>query len=188
MGDKQFNSVYDSPLTTRTDLSPIQFDIMEESASASMIHQPQQYDINFQMLGLEKATDHELIVFYQALVPGEPAIKLQPGRISHEVLKGTGILTCERLRCTSRLVLPCAFIRRGWRLVDQDDTKTWIGSRTGHICLIWPYLEDPARCVAIQASLSVRIVLRRSECISCCTVSLVRESPVKGHKELLHVL
>lgn len=136
MGDKQFNSVYDSPVVSSTHLSPIQFDIMEESASASVIQQPRQYDIRLEMLGLEKATDHELIVFYRAMPPEEPAVNLRPGKISHEVLKGTGSLTCERLRCTSRLVLPCAFIRRGWHLSDQGDNKTWISSRTSHICLI----------------------------------------------------
>ena len=152
---------YDPGVTPTTDPSPIQFDILEESP-ASMIQQPRRFDIKLEMLGLEKAADHELIVFYRAIMPGEPAITLRPGRISHKVLKGTGILTCERLQCASPLVLPCASIRRGWHLFDQDDTNTWIGSRTGLIFLIWPQLEDPAWCVAAQSHAS-ELFLCRSE-------------------------
>ena len=189
MGDKQFSSIYDPGVTPTTDPSPIQFDILEESPPASMIRQPRRIDIKLEMLGLEKAADHELIVFYRTIMPEEPAITLQPGGISHKVLKGTGILTCERLQCTSRLVLPCASIRRGWHLFDQDDTKTWIGSRTGHICLIWPQLEDPARCVAVQKqSQASELFLRRGECTSCCTISLVREMRKDTRKALLNIL
>ncbi len=144
------------------------------------------------MLGLEKAADQELIVCYQAMVPEEPAVKLRPGWISREVLKATGMLICERLQCTSRLVLPCATIERGWHLHNQDDTKTWIGSRTSKVCLIWPQLEDPARCVAIQEQIpetpNRAVALRRSECTSCCTTSLVREWPHKDRKKIFHLL
>ncbi len=191
LGDKQFSSVYDRGVQSHSNLSPIEYEVLEESTSAGMIQQPSQFDIKLEMLALEKAADHELIVFYQAMVPEEPTVKLLPGRISREVLKGTGMLTCERLQCTSRLILPCASIQRGWHLFNQDDTKTWIGSRTGKVCLIWPQLEDPARCVAIQEQMLARvdraIVLRRSECTSCCTTSLVREWPHKDRKELFHV-
>ena len=192
MGDKQFNSVYDSPVTSHTYLSPLQFDILEESNSASIIQQPRPFHIKIEMLGLEKATDHELVVFYRAMVPEEPPIKLQPGRISHQVLKSTGLVSCKGLQCSSRLVLPCALVRRGWHFSDTNDTKTWIGSRTGHVCLIWPQLEDPARCVAIHAAFSgpgsSQIVLRSSECTSCSTVSLVREWPQMSRKELFNIM
>lgn len=189
MNDKHFDNVYDYGNTSYTHLSPIQFDILGDSTSAA-IQQRRHFDIKLEMLGLEKAIDHELIVFYRATVPDEPAIKLQPGRISREVLKGTGMLTCERSRCTSRLVLPCAFVRQGWHLAGKDDTNTWVGSRTGPLGFIWPQLEDPARCIVIQEQLSLttQIVLRRSECTSCCTVSLLREWPKKDRKELFHVL
>ena len=189
MGDKQFNSIYDYGEFSGTYLSPMQFDILDDSTSAT-IQQRRQFDIKLEMLGLEKAIDHELIVFYRAMVSDEPAIKLQPGKISREVLKSTGMLTCERSQCTSRLVLPCAFVRQGWQLVDADATKTWIGSRTGPVCFIWPQLEDPARCMAIQTQLSskTKIVLRRSECTSCCTVSLLREWSKQDCIDLHHVL
>ena len=191
MGDKQFNSVYDSGDYSSTYLSRAQLDILGDSASTAEIQQRRQFDIKLEMLGLEKAIDHELIVFYRAMVSDEPAINLQPGKISREVLKGTGMLTCERSRCTSRLVLPCAFVRQGWQLVDANATKTWIGSRPGPVCLIWPQLEDPARCLAIQSQFAAgktKIVLRRGECTSCCTVSLLREWSKQDCIDLHHVL
>ena len=189
MGDKQFNSVYDYGDNSVPNLSPMQMDILGDSASA-MIQQRRHIDIKLEMLGLEKAIDHELIVFYRAMVSDEPAIKLQPGRISHEVLKGTGMLTCERSQCTSRLVLPCAFVRQGWQLVDEKAAKTWIGSSTGPACLIWPQLEDLARCMALQTQLNstTKIVLRRGECTSCCTVSLLRDWSKQDLVDLHHVL
>ena len=191
MGDRQFSSVYDM-FGGPTRLSPFQYDVSEESDYASMIRQPRQLDIKLELRGLAKATDDELIVYYRAMVPGESAITVNPGRITYRVLRHSGILICERLHCISRPILPYAVIRQGWTVPDIDNTETWIGCRTGHICVVWPQLDDLARCVAIQATMgkmSSYFALRRDECISCCTVSLVRERSKTGfRKELYHIL
>ena len=190
MGDKQYSSVYDVPNQTTAHLSPSEFDIMNEYKTSRIIQQPTQLEIKIELLGLEKFTDHELVVFFRAVVPGEPPIQLKPGRINDTVLRGTGILTCEKSHCTSRLVLPCALIERGWHIPDKNDKDSLVGSRTGHICFLWPQLEDLARCVAIQEqwnSGADEIFLRRGECFSCGTISLVRERP-EGRKELFHIL
>ena len=191
MDDKQFISVYDSGDFSNTRLSPIQIDVLQESDNASIIRQPQQVDVKLELFGLEKATDHELVVYYRAMVPGEPAITLRPGLISYRVLEGTGRVTCEGTHCTSQTVLPCALVRRGWRML-LGESDPWVVSRSGDICLIWPQLKDVARCVAIE-ELSTGgnvAVLRRSACISCCTVSLVRER-VEGprtYKSIFHLI
>ncbi|KAL8899049.1 MAG: hypothetical protein Q9207_006392 [Kuettlingeria erythrocarpa] len=78
--------------------APVQFDILGELESSSLKQQPRQLDIKLEMLGVEKARDHELMVYYRAIIPGGPEITLQPGRISKAVLNGNGILTRTILR------------------------------------------------------------------------------------------
>lgn len=187
--DRQFTSVHDTNEPSKTHLSPVQIDVLQESNNDNIIRQPQHVDIKLELLGLEKATDHVLVVYYRAMVPGEPAITLRPGLISYSVLRGTGRVTCEGMHCTSRTVLPCALVRRGWHML-LDNSDTWIDSRTGDICLIWPQLEDVARCVAIAELSSNKdvAVLRRSACISCCTVSLVRERLKDAFKSIFHII
>ena len=191
MGDKQFNNVFDAQVSFEPagHRNPIEFHRIEGNETRSLVQQPLPREIKLELLCIEKSRDHELAVFYRATIPGEPAATLRPGHFSYLVLKGTGILTCERSHCTPRLILPCALIRRGWCVSDNDDANTWINSRTGHICFIWPQLEDPERCIAIseQWSSSVEFFFRRGECTSCCTISLVRERPKENRKELFHV-
>ena len=192
MGDRQFNSTYDPPVQHRSvNLSSIQFDIIEEFNPTNTFEQPRLTNIKLEAFGLEKATDHELTVFYKAVMPGEPALTLWPGQISHEVLKGTGILTCEQMHCNSRLVIPCVLIRGGWHVPDTRNSEAGIDSRTGHMCLIWPQLDDLARCVAVQERLHEAremVFFRRQECVSCCTSSLAREQPQESRKKLFHIL
>lgn len=194
MDDRQFSHVYDiSAGTTEpsAETAPVQFDILGDLESTSIKQQPRQFDIKMEMLGLEKARDHELIVYYRATIPGGPVIKLQPGRISKAVLKGNGILTCKRSHCTSRLVLPCALVRQGWLVAYECDLQTWAKSSTGPKCLIWPQSDDLARCVAIQLhmlKLKEDIVLRKNECISCCTVGVVHDSNHQNYCQLYHLM
>ena len=193
MGDRQYSSTYDPPKPERSmGLSSIQFDSIEECDPTNIVEQPRLANIKLEAFGLlEKSAEHELIVFLKAKMPEEPALTLRPGFSSYEVLKGTGMLTCERTQCTSRLILLCLSIRRGWHVPNTRDSDKRIGSRTGHLCLIWPQLEDLARCVAIeerQYGASAMVFFRRTECVSCCTISLARMQAPEDRKGLYFIL
>ncbi|KAL8749752.1 MAG: hypothetical protein Q9184_006682, partial [Pyrenodesmia sp. 2 TL-2023] len=83
MDDRQFNLVYDIPGgSERPEVAPVHVDILEELESSSIIPQPQKVDFKLEMLGIEKAMDQELLVYYRAIIPGGPTVKLQPGFIS----------------------------------------------------------------------------------------------------------
>ncbi|KAL9626899.1 MAG: hypothetical protein Q9204_006951, partial [Flavoplaca sp. TL-2023a] len=64
----------------------------------------------------------------------------------------------------------------------------WVDDSSGPKCLVWPQLDDFARCVAMQLHSSGRIVIRKNECLSCCLVSLHQEMPGKEGKELYHLM
>ena len=193
MDEKRFVSVYDTIGEKRDRLSPIQYDIVQESDYASLIQQPRQHDIKLELRGQAKATDDDLVVFYRAMISGESAIVLDPARITYSILRQSGIVTCEHSNCISRPLVPCAMVRQGWQVADTNDTKTWIGSRTGHICFIWPELGEIGRCMEVESlargGANGCIALRRDECISCCIMSLIRVQDAKLLcKKVFHIL
>ena len=189
MGDKQFNHVYDISRGSvpGSKAAPVQADVLEGFQPTSIVGQPRRIDLKIEMRGIETTTDQELMVYYQVTMPGGSVIQLQPSRISEAVLHGTGILTCKHMHCTERLLLPCALVRQGWHVSDECDVRTWVKASAGPKCLIWPQMDDFARCVAIQLHMSEQIVIRTNECIPCCTVSLV-QMPGQGRQELYHVI
>lgn len=192
MGDMHFSITYDPPvLHPSMNLSSIQFDNIEKCDPTNPFVQPQLANIKLEACGLEKSTDHELIVFCKVVLSGESALILRPTYISRKFLKGTGIFTCERIHCVSRLILPCFFIRRGWHIPDTRTPETKVGCRTGHLCLIWPQLEDLACCVVLQDGQydgGGMVFFRRKECVPCCTINLARKQPQESRKELYIIL
>ncbi|CAO1605241.1 hypothetical protein XANCAGTX0491_008763 [Xanthoria calcicola] len=189
MDDKQFNHVYDSGGSgPGPEAAPVQADVLEAFQPSRIGRQARRIDLKIEMRGTQTATDQELIVYYQATMPGGPVIRLQPGRISKAVLQGTGMLMCKHMHCTERLLLPCALVRQGWLVSDECDVRTWASASAGPKCLIWPQMDDFARCVAIQLHMPEQIVIRTNECIPCCTVSLVHEMPRQRPQELYHLM
>ncbi|KAL8724483.1 MAG: hypothetical protein Q9166_007927 [cf. Caloplaca sp. 2 TL-2023] len=191
MGDKQFNHVYDIPGgdgMLNTDPAPVQADILEGFQPRSIIQQARRFDFKIEMLCTESAAEQELIVYYRATIPGGPVIRLRPGLISTRTLKGAGRLTCKQMHCTERLVIPCALVRQGWLVSNECNVRTWENASNGPKCLIWPQMDDFARCVAIQLNGSGYTIIRKNECISCCTVSLVQEMPGQDSKRLYHLM
>ncbi|KAL8840268.1 MAG: hypothetical protein Q9176_003960 [Flavoplaca citrina] len=191
MGDKQFNHVYDTfggSEVLSTEPAPVQADLLETLQLTSTSRQARRFDLKIDMLGTECAAERELMVYYRATLPGGPTIRLRPGRISNLALKGTGILTCKHLHCTERLIMPCALVRQGWFVSKDGDVQSWVDASAGPKCLIWPQLDDFARCVAIQLHSVGQIFIRKNECISCCLVSLLQEMPEKKRKNLYHLM
>ncbi|KAL8859971.1 MAG: hypothetical protein Q9178_003520 [Gyalolechia marmorata] len=176
MGDKQFYHAYDPPGISNepsTEPAPVQADILEGFQPTSIIRQARQFDLKIEMLGTESAAERELMVYYRATLPGGPVIWLLPGLNSKKVLRATGILTCKHMHCTERLVIPCALVRQGWLVSKESDVRTWVDASTGPKCLIWPQMDDFARCVAMRLHTSGHILVRKNECISCCTALLI---------------
>ncbi|KAL8894078.1 MAG: hypothetical protein Q9192_004640 [Flavoplaca navasiana] len=191
MGDKQFNHVYDTfggSEVLSTEPAPVQADLLETLQRTSTSRQARRFDLKIDMLGTECAAERELMVYYRATLPGGPTIRLRPGLVSKLALKGTGNLTCKHLQCTERLIMPCALVRQGWFVSKDGDVQTWVDASAGPKCLIWPQLDDFARCVAIQLHSMGHIVIRKNECIPCCLVSLLQEMPKIRSKELYHLM
>ncbi|KAL8993862.1 MAG: hypothetical protein Q9169_006033 [Polycauliona sp. 2 TL-2023] len=191
MADKQFHHIYDAAGDGQASnmLAPVQADMVNETQYTNIMRQAQERDVTIEMLGTETAVEQVLMVHYRATIFGSPAVRLQPGRISKRALKGTGILTCKDLQCTDRLVVPCALVRQGWFVSNESNVRKWADAGTGPRCLIWPRMDDFARCVAIQMrSKKEHIVIQMNECISCCTVSIVHDVPKQNRKMLYHLM
>ena len=185
MGDRQYDSTYDPAHVGRVDNTPIRFDIIEKFDSGDTLEQPRWGNLKAEPCGIEKTTEHELIVFYKALIPNEPPVNLRLCYLSRRILKYRGILTCDGRQCVSRLNLPCALVRQGW-FTPREKLEALIGYRAEELCFIWPQLDDLGRCIVTQLYDS-RVFFRQTECISCCTTSLLRESR-HGNNNFYHIV
>ncbi|KAI4188545.1 MAG: hypothetical protein L6R41_002060 [Letrouitia leprolyta] len=187
MGDRQFSHVSDIPRNEGSieELTPVQFDILDGSEAFDIPRHPETPKFKLEMLGVEKAIDEELLVYYRATTSGGSVIQLQPGQVSRAILHGTGVLTCNRSHCNPRLVLPCALVRQGWLIPMECDLMEWVNSSKGPKCLIWPHVNDLARCVLIQLHKGSYVFLRKDECISCCLANLVH---VDDRTALFHLI
>ena len=185
MGDRQYDSAYDPGQVDRGRSSPIKFDIIEKFDSGDTLQQPRWGCLKAEPHGLEKMAEHQLVVFYKALIPNEPPVNLPLCSISRHMLINRGVLTSDGRQCVSRLNLPCVLVRQGWRAPDEN-LEALIGYKAEKLCFIWPQLDDLGRCIVTQMYDS-SVFFRRTECISCCTTSLLRESVLtpKGHYHIV---
>ena len=175
MGDRHFSSIFDIPNTNNSRRpTTAQWDVVEEYDSTTMVAKARCGNIKVEAFGLEKSMEHELVVFYQVSIPGEPTFKLRPGRLTYTVLKRTGIATCDQIHCDRRLAFPCGLVHRGWQGITSPIDKTLTGLKSEYQCFIWPQISDLARCAVMELT-SGLFVLRRRECVSCCTASIVRQ-------------
>ena len=149
MGDRQYDSTYDPAHVVRGGNTPIRFNIIEKFDSGDTLEQPRWGNIKAEPRGIEKTTEHESIVFYKALIPNEPPLNLRLCYLSRRILKNRGILTCNGRQCVSRLNLPCALVRQGWRNTNADPEAV-IGYKAEKLCFIWPQLDDLGRCIVTQ--------------------------------------
>ena len=186
MGDRQYDSTYDPSQTSWMANTPIRFDIVENLDSGDTLGQSRWGNLKAEPCGLEKTTEHELIVFYKALIPNELPLNLRLCYLSRRILKNRGILTCDGRQCVSRLNLPCALVRQGWRN-DNPNPEAVIGYTGQKLCFIWPQLDDLRRCIVTQLYGST-VFFRRTECVSCCTTSLLREPTYDGWRGFLHIV
>lgn len=189
MGDRQFDNIFD-PATAPTSpsLAAIQYDMVEEHNSSTMIEEPRSDSIKLEARGLEKSAERDLVAYYQVSIPGEPTIQLKPGLVARKILMNTSMLTCARTRCSTRLALPCGLIREGWRTIETLLSEGRKHPGTDHVCFIWPPMSDVARCVVIsQHGQRETVFLRRQECTSCCTTYVVCQGPRPGHL-ISHIL
>lgn len=168
MGDKQFNNIYDHSVTNSTRLTALQWDVVEEHDSTIIVAEAGCGNIRVEAFGLEKSMEHELIFFYQVSIPGEPIFKLKPGQLTYTILKRTGIATCDQIHCDRRLAFPCGLVQRGWQSPES-------GLKSEYQCFIWPRTSDLVRCAVMELLTSGLFFLRRRECVSCCTTSIVRQ-------------
>ncbi|KAL8808082.1 MAG: hypothetical protein Q9182_000360 [Xanthomendoza sp. 2 TL-2023] len=191
LGYKPFNQVFDprdSPSITEPAPATVRVTFLEQLQAPSIMEQAPQSELSIDMQCAEAAEEQDLILYYHARIPGGSVIRLRPGAISWAVLQGTGILTCKHERRPERLVIPCAMVQEGWVVSKKSRVRQWAEAGNGPKCLIWPRLDDFARCVAMQLHSSEKIVIRKDECLPCCTISLVRELRGEGRKELYHLM
>lgn len=96
------------------------------------------------------------------------------------------MLTCDGRQSVSRLNLPCVLVRQGWHTPDEN-SEALIGYRAEKLCVIWPQLDDLGRCIVTQLYHS-SVFIRRTECVSCCTTSLLRETRYNHHGKFYHIV
>ena len=174
-GDRQFDQIFDGSVSNRR-LAAVQYKIIEEPDSIPSTEEPRSDDISIEALALEKAIERELVLFYKISVPGEPTFLLRPGRLTHEILKRTGLIICKGNQCNKQLAFPCALIYQGWRTTQLQRDELRSSSSVGFGCCIWPPMSNIARCVAIsQNKFASELFLRRKECLSCSTVAVTRD-------------
>lgn len=185
MGDRRFSSIYDHAKTSHPSTTA-QWNVVQEHDSTAMVEERRYGNIKVEAFGLEKSVEHELVVFYQVSIPGEIIFQLRPGRLTYEILKGTGLVTCDQIHCDRRLAFPCRLVQRGWQAADFNRTRTGIESE--YQCFIWPWTRDLARCVLVELTsveVTYELILRRRECVSCCTASIVRQPARTGYYHIL---
>lgn len=164
MGDRRFSSIYD-PSVTHQPSPTAQWNVVQKHDSTAMVEERRYGNTKVEAFGLEKSVEHELIVFYQVSIPG---------RLTYEILKGTGLVTCDQIHCDRRLAFPCCLVQRGWQAADFNRRRTGIESE--YQCFIWPWTSDLACCAVVELTWgewTSGLILRRRECVSCCTASIV---------------
>lgn len=73
-------------------------------------------------------------------------------------------------------------------MTDSKRREIQRGSSTERVCCIWPLIGDVARYVVISLVDEESLFLRRKECVSCCTRSIVRRHERIGTHSEYHIL
>ncbi|KAL9619903.1 MAG: hypothetical protein Q9160_005550 [Pyrenula sp. 1 TL-2023] len=102
-------------------------------------------------------------------------MRISPSYI-RDVLRRTGLITCDKITCANQFAIPCNVVQEGWELpIGQREPEECNG------CYVWPFQEnDVCRCVALVAvwvsatgnmryQLDQKIYWRNGECLPCCT-------------------
>lgn len=192
MGDRQFDNIYDPPSGSERSfglpLTAIQYNMVEEHDPTAVIKERRFDNIEIKAFGMEKSTEHELVVFYEISIPGEPTIQFRPGSVTGKILRRMGIQACEQMSCSTQLAFPCALVQQGWQMTDSQRREIQRGWSTERVCCIWPSIGDVARYVVMSLVDEECLFLRRRECVSCCTKSIVsRQSLIRDSSEY-HIL
>ena len=203
LGDCTFNTVHDPGKVGSSRLSSIQYDKEDgydgltrgaemESPQLSPLTSvalPKRWvpRVNFKPLALERTTESELVVFFEVSIENEPTIRLRPGCTAYTLLKRTGLVTCDRPRCDDRRALRCGRVRHGW--LEDNRVSGQANQPTDSMCLIWPPLSEAARCIVIAINERPgRLFLRREACLSCCTISIMRQMDTTDHGATFHII
>ena len=208
MDDKQFTSIFDphfGPHSAFLNLSPVEYQILDDSIPVAVDKQREQLPlyfpsptpwpttIGFRVCALENSEETQLVIYLDFAIPGEPSATLQLGRLTYKLLKRTGLVPCNPSRCDQRYAMPCAQVQSGWR---SEDINIYVHSSQESTCLVWPRLSDMACCVIINGASEKQLFIRRGECLSCCTTSILRLGPDaqavanegKGFCKFYHIL
>ena len=176
MDDRQYIKIYDtSSGNVERPWAPVESEVinLEDNLLAP---KPRLYQVTVKPKAIATANDNELIAYYEASANGETPYRIRPGRLTCEILKRTGAIACNKNDCGPNLAFPCSLVRQGWQRHGSQDKDKSTRSGIEPECFVWPQMSDIARCVAFQKSRSGSsgIFLRRSECLACCTTSVLR--------------
>ena len=128
----------------------------------------------------ERSSGNRLHFYYRASLPSGESVSLQPGALTQSTLRNTGMISCKKHRCGDALAFPCSHVSQGWRL--DSTIASMLRFHAGVACCIWPLDNHILQCIAIQMTSDAetdwnnRIFLRRSECLPCATLDVLRQS------------
>lgn len=140
------------------------------------------------------------ITFFYRISTADGDIIVPPGKVTMGVLRYTGLIACDRSRCSTGPsdLTKLYTVKAGWHL---DDSKADEMDLPMTMCLDWGYVRNSEigrlAAFAVQHQMADylvryhdqvpnRIVLRRRECVQCCVQSADRMQKLLKEKGKLH--
>ena len=184
--DRIYGSVWDcAPGALSSVLDPITFDedIVDIVRELKFCDSPEAMQIRA-LVSEVISDDREAIAYYYKVTLARGTVLIRPGFVTEFILKHTGLLACKRNEggCKDELAFKCTAVTKGWEL---PDTLSKFKYPFDIACCIWTYYDDIARCLIIErqntltrarsgeGNIQRQMFIRRNECISCCTHSIL---------------
>ena len=187
---RRYDSIWDGAPRRTLLLEPVDFTILDASDNG-LDSAPPPSSLSISPLVTEPSEAGQLAFSYQITTPRGTAF-IQPGWMTCLLLEATGQVSCTRRNCDTTLSAPCYLIRSGWSI--DDTTLAELASSETTVC-VWKQQSDAARMLeleilgknSVRGQIRGQIVLRRDECLSCCTRSHVEEDPIVKREARYHV-
>ncbi len=120
-GAAQYDTVSDSGTSDRNFSTPKSATLTEADSNNPKCEAIHLGKFEIKALATESSTYRKLYFHYKVLFPNGFVTQIQPGLLSDQILKRTGVLTCYRSkRCKQQLAFPCSTVQSGWAVKKSD--------------------------------------------------------------------
>ena len=139
-------------------------------------------DLKVDALVDEPSGSEGLVFYYRVSIENGPAVLINPGITTEQVLRATGLISCDLLHCKTEASLPCTVITGGWHL--DLETVEQLECTNDIACCLWTHASSHAgRALAVEVQrqqshvrrgVKTHVLMRRGECLPCITDSVLR--------------